>query len=63
MKAWEVPQFDCQKPGCGAYDSTRCTEPIDRGSGGGLRDLEASLVAGCRVAYYTKLANEDREAA
>jgi hypothetical protein len=60
MKAWEVPQFDCQKQGCGAYDSTRCTEPRDRL--GDLRDLAASQAVGCRVAYYVKLANDDREA-
>lgn len=60
MKSWEVPQFDCQKPGCGAYDSTRCTEP--RNQHGEIRHLAASLAAGCRVAYYTKLANDDREA-
>jgi hypothetical protein len=59
MKAWEVPQFDCKKPGCGARDSGRCTEPADRL--GSLRDLEASKAVGCRAAYYTQLAIEDRE--
>jgi hypothetical protein len=61
MKSWEAPQFDCQKPGCGAIDSTRCTEPLDQRSGK-VRDLDASLAAGCRVAHYTKLAIEDRVA-
>jgi hypothetical protein len=58
MKPWEAPRFDCKKPGCGAVDSSRCTEPLS--SLGEVKDLEKSLQVGCRVAHYTKMRVEDQ---